>query len=58
MATVLGLEHLQGHSLQIGTTLKYLLHGLSFETIETIKCWSSDTFMLYLHQHTVILVLY
>ncbi|KZP10956.1 hypothetical protein FIBSPDRAFT_757416 [Athelia psychrophila] len=54
----LGLDHMQGHSLQIGATLEYLLRGLSFETVKAIGCWSSDAFILYLRQHAVILAPY
>ncbi|KAF7976285.1 hypothetical protein HWV62_7188, partial [Athelia sp. TMB] len=57
-ADQLGLEHLHGHGLRIGATLEYLLRGLSFETVKAIGRWSSDTFILYLRQHAVILAPY
>ncbi|KDQ16959.1 hypothetical protein BOTBODRAFT_73190, partial [Botryobasidium botryosum FD-172 SS1] len=53
-----GLEPMQGHGIRIGSTLMYLLQGLSFEAVKTIGRWASDAFRLYLRKHTQILAPY
>ncbi|KZP18963.1 hypothetical protein FIBSPDRAFT_744757, partial [Athelia psychrophila] len=57
-ATSISMEPLQGHGLHIGATLEYLLHGILFKTVKVIGRWSSDTFVLHLFQHAVILAPY
>ncbi|KIM65561.1 hypothetical protein SCLCIDRAFT_112887, partial [Scleroderma citrinum Foug A] len=49
------LPDLKGHSLCIGGTLFYLLKGVPFDVIKTIRQWSSESFTLYLRHHTLIL---
>jgi len=53
-----GEDPLQGHGIQIGSTLKYLLCGISLETVKVIGWWASDAFILYLWKHAQILALY
>ncbi|KAF8223695.1 hypothetical protein L208DRAFT_1426004 [Tricholoma matsutake] len=43
-----GEDPLQGHGIWIGSTLKYLLHGISMETMKVIRQWAGDAFTLYL----------
>lgn len=50
-----GLEPLQGHSIRIGSTLEYLLLGLSFEGLRIKGRWASDAFTLYLRVHAGIM---
>ena len=50
-----GLEPLQGHGIQIGATLFYLLAGLPIEAMKVMGRWSSDTFLSYLRKHAQIL---
>lgn len=57
-AVALAMDPLQGHGLCIGATLEYLLCGLLFETVKAISRWSSNTFIVYLCQHAVILAPY
>jgi hypothetical protein len=49
------LDVIQAHGLQIGGTLKYLLRGLTFETVKAKGRWSSDAFAIYLQQHAQVL---
>jgi hypothetical protein len=53
-----GEEPLQGHSIWIRATLKYLLHGIPFETMKVLGHWASDAFHLYLCKHAQILTPY
>ena len=53
-----GLEPLQGHSIRIGSTLKYLLRGMPFNVMKVKGWWSSDAFILYLRKHAQILAPY
>ena len=57
-ARAAGLEPLQGHSIRIGLTLKYLLRGMPFNVMKVKGRWSSDTFILYLRKHAQILAPY
>ena len=57
-ASELGINSLKGHSIHIGAILEYLLHGVPFDMAKSIGRWSSEAFLLYLHQHTVIIVPY
>jgi hypothetical protein len=53
-----GEEPLQGHGIRIGSTLEYLLRGVSFETMKVIGRWASNAFHLYLRKHAQILAPY
>ncbi|KIK93880.1 hypothetical protein PAXRUDRAFT_144066, partial [Paxillus rubicundulus Ve08.2h10] len=52
------LEPLQGHGMQIGGMLKYLLHNVSFKTVKAKGHWKSDAFQLYLRKHAQILTVH
>ena len=52
------LDPLQGHSIRIGSTLKYLLQGMPFDVMKVKGRWSSNTFTLYLRKHVQILAPY
>jgi hypothetical protein len=58
MAGVPGWTTFQGHSIRIGSVLKYLLRGISFEVVKTHGRWSSNAFQLYLRDHGDILAPY
>ncbi len=47
-----------GHSIHIGTTLKYLLRGIPFNAMKSIGRWSSNSFSKYLRKHVQILAPY
>ena len=49
------MPDLKGHSLRIGGTLFYLLKGVPFDVVKTMGRWSSESFMLYLRHHALIL---
>ena len=53
-----GAGKLQGHSIRIGSTLKYLLRGVPFDVMRTKGRWASDAFLLYLRKHAQILAPY
>ncbi|KDQ09411.1 hypothetical protein BOTBODRAFT_117206, partial [Botryobasidium botryosum FD-172 SS1] len=53
-----GLDPLQGHGIRIGSTLMYLLRGLSFKAVKTMGRWASNAFQLYLRKHAQILAPY
>lgn len=57
-ATAAGLGNIQGHSLRIGAVLEYFLRGVPFEHVRVMGRWSSDAFLVYLHEHAMILALY
>ncbi|KAF8624454.1 hypothetical protein AX15_005866 [Amanita polypyramis BW_CC] len=48
-------EMVQGHSIRIGSTLEYLLRGLSFEALKVKGRWSSDAYTKYLRAHAEIM---
>ncbi|XP_006461561.1 hypothetical protein AGABI2DRAFT_58702, partial [Agaricus bisporus var. bisporus H97] len=50
-----GLGPLQGHGIRIGSTLEYLLGGLSFEAMRTKGRWASDAFYVYVTCHAEVL---
>lgn len=50
-----GLPPLHGHSIRIGSTLEYLLRGVSFEAVKLIGRWKSDAFRAYLRKHSQVL---
>lgn len=53
--TSLGKDNLKGHGIQIGGTLEFLLWGVPFNFVKSLGCWSSDAFILYLHQYVIII---
>ncbi|KIK91270.1 hypothetical protein PAXRUDRAFT_149872 [Paxillus rubicundulus Ve08.2h10] len=53
-----GIKPIQGHGVQIRSTLKYLLCNIPFDVIKIKGCWASDTFLVYLHHHAQILAPY
>jgi len=53
-----GEDPLQGHGIWIGSTLEYLLCGVSLETVKVTGRWASDAFILYLRKHAQILAPY
>ncbi|KAI6041900.1 hypothetical protein EDC04DRAFT_1138860, partial [Pisolithus marmoratus] len=53
-----GLPNLKGHSLRIGGTLHYLLHGTPFDVVKTMGRWAGNSFTIYLCQHAMILAPY
>ena len=53
-----GLEPLQGHSIRIGSMLKYLLQGVPFKVMKTKGRWAGDSFQLYLRKHAVVIAPY
>ena len=57
-AHVAGLEPLQGHSLQIGSTLEYLLRGVPFDVMKAKGRWAGDSFQLHLRKHAVVIAPY
>ncbi|KIK73781.1 hypothetical protein PAXRUDRAFT_177491, partial [Paxillus rubicundulus Ve08.2h10] len=52
------LSNLKGHNLWIGGTLHYLLKGVPLDVVKVMGFWARNSFMLYLHDHTLILVLF
>lgn len=52
------LGNIKGHGIRIGGTLEFLLRGTSFEVVKSLGRWSSNTFVLYLRKHAVILAPY
>ena len=57
-ASELGMDSLKGHGIRIGATLEYLLRGVPFDVVKSIGRWSSDSFLLYLRQHAVVIAPY
>ena len=52
------MDSLKGHGIRIGATLEYLLRGVPFDIVKSIGRWSSDSFLLYLCQHAVVIAPY
>jgi hypothetical protein len=48
IASLLGLEHLRGHGIRIGSTLEYLLRGVPFDVMEAMGRWMGKSFLLYI----------
>ena len=48
-------ETIQGHSIRINLMLKYLLRGMSFETLKVKGRWSSNVYTKYLRAHMEII---
>lgn len=57
-AKAASLDPLQGHGIQIGATLEYLLWGVPFDVMKVKGHWASDSFVLYLRKHAQILAPY
>ncbi|KAJ7449617.1 hypothetical protein FB451DRAFT_1287469 [Mycena latifolia] len=53
-----GHEPMQGHGIQIGATLEYLLRGVPFDVMKTKGRWASNAFEVYLTKHAQILAPY
>jgi hypothetical protein len=58
IAALLGLSHLKGHGIRIGSTLEYLLRGVPFDVMKAMGRWMGEAFLLYLRQHAVIMAPY
>ena len=58
IASLLSIPHLKGHEIRIGSTLEYLLCGAPFDIMEAMGRWAGRSFLLYLHQHAVIMAPY
>ena len=55
---IAGLLSLHGHSICIGSTLKYLLRGVPFDVMKIKGRWSSNAFHKYLQDHAKVLAPY
>ena len=55
---MLGEDSLKGHGIHIGGTLEFQLRGMPFDVMKSLGRWTSEAFMLYLHQHATIIVPY
>lgn len=51
----LKLEKLPGHGIRVGSTLEYLLRGLTFEAVKVKGRWKSDAFKVYLRNHAQVM---
>jgi hypothetical protein len=49
------MPDLKGHSLRISGTLFYLLKGVPFDVVKTMGRWLSESFILYLRHHAIVL---
>jgi len=58
VAKSVGEEPMKGHGLRIGATLEYLLRGVPFDVVKSIRRWSGESFTLYLRKHAVIIAPY
>ncbi|KAJ3551431.1 hypothetical protein NM688_g4708 [Phlebia brevispora] len=47
-----------GHFFHIGSTLEYLLRGISFEMVKTLGRWKSEAFLQYLRRHAQVLAIH
>ena len=52
------LPRIPYHGIRVGSTLVYLLRGISFDVVKVKGRWQSDTFKLYLRQHARIMAPY
>lgn len=57
-AQAAGLEPLQGHGIQIGSMLEYLLRGVPFDIMKAKGRWARNSFLIYLRKHAVIMAPY
>ena len=46
------------HGIRVGSTIVYLLRGISFDVVKAKGRWQSDAFKLYLRQHAQIMAPY
>ncbi|KAG2059214.1 hypothetical protein BDR06DRAFT_874683, partial [Suillus hirtellus] len=53
-----GSGETKGHRIHIRETFEYLLWEVPFESVKTMRHWSSNTFVLYLWKHAVIMTSY
>ena len=58
VAKTLGLPLMPRHSIHVGSTLEYLLWGISFKVVKVKGRRKSDAFQLYLRQHAQIMAPY
>ncbi|KAG2335388.1 hypothetical protein BDR05DRAFT_898613 [Suillus weaverae] len=58
ISSIMSLPNLKGHSIRIGGTLEYLLHGVLFDVVKAMGRWSSDTFTIYLRKHAIVIAPY
>lgn len=58
IATVKELPKLPGHGIRVGSTVEYLLRGLSFDVVKAKGRWQSDAFKGYLRKHAHIMAPY
>ncbi|KIK73836.1 hypothetical protein PAXRUDRAFT_20455 [Paxillus rubicundulus Ve08.2h10] len=43
------VEHNNGYSIRIGSTLEYLLWNVPFDVVKVKGHWASNAFLVYLH---------
>lgn len=55
ITSALKLEKLPGHGIRVGSTLEYLLRGLTFEAVKVKGRWKSDAFKIYLRNHAQVM---
>ena len=53
-----GLAPLNGHGIQTGSMLEYLLCNIPFDVVKVKGRWASDAFPVYLRHHAQILAPY
>ena len=58
IAALIGEDNLKGHGIRIRATLEYLLQGVPFDVVKSLRQWANEAFVLYLHQHAVIMAPY
>lgn len=58
VATKLNLERLTGHGIRVGSTVEYLIQGLTFEVVKTKGRWRSDAFQGHPRKHAQIMAKY
>jgi integrase len=58
VALSIGVTHLKGHGIRIGATLEYLLRGVPFDVVKLMGRWGSESFILYLRKHAMIMAPY
>lgn len=59
LATIINMPHPRGHSIRIGSALKYLLRGIPFQMVMGMGWWSDPrSFKVYLWKHVLIFAPY
>ena len=58
ITSMLGEDSLKGHRICISGTFEFLLQEMLFDVMKSLGCWTSEAFMLYLHQHATIIAPY